>query len=269
MQQLLIGLSISIVVAIYAYKKGSLSTSGFIGATIYGGALYYFGGILFLGIMLSFFISSSILSKYRIKDKEFLAKIHEKGDTRDYTQVIANGLPSFVFAWLYYLTANPGFMLGFASSLAAANADTWASELGVLSQKKPVSIISGKPTEKGMSGGITPFGTCASLFGGIFIALLLVLGGFLGNLPKDQIPMVFILCSLAGIMGSLIDSILGATLQGIYFDNVTGRFTEKRFSEIGENKLIKGFKWVTNGLVNLLSGAIASIVVVMIYMFIK
>lgn len=265
MTQIIYGLALSFAIAFLAYKKKSLSFSGLIAATIYGAGLYSFGGLFFFVVMISFFLSSSLLSKYKDREKEVLDEIYEKGGKRDYTQVIANGLPSFLLAYLFYLTQNLAFVLGFGTSLAAANADTWASELGVLSKKEPVSIVTGKPLTKGMSGGVTAFGTLASFLGGLFISIVFTLGYNLSGLPTTHLFIPFILCLIGGFLGSLIDSILGATVQGIFYDECRGLLTERSVSKQIENRLVKGFKYINNNMVNFLSVSISSIIVMIIY----
>lgn len=265
MTQFFHGLVLSFAIASLAYKKKSLSVSGLIAATIYGTGLYSFGGLFFFIVMISFFLSSSLLSRYKNREKKVFDDIYEKGGKRDYTQVIANGLPSFIFAYLFYLTQNPTFALGLGTSLAAANADTWASELGVLSKKNPVSIITGKPLSKGMSGGVTAFGTLASFLGALFISIIFTLGYNLGAFPTTSLFIIFILCLIGGFLGSLIDSFLGATVQGIFYDQSRGLLTEKKVSVEAENKLVKGHKLISNNIVNFLSVSISAIIVMIIY----
>jgi uncharacterized protein (TIGR00297 family) len=142
MWNIVIGFLFSFVIAFAGYRKESLSLSGGILAVILGTSLYYFGGLFFSAVMVSFFISSSILTKYKKGFKKTLEDINEKGGNRDYVQVIANGLLGFIFALLFYITKNHVFILAYATAFSAANADTWASELGVLSKVNPISIIS-------------------------------------------------------------------------------------------------------------------------------
>lgn len=268
MLQFFYGLILSFAVAILAYKKKSLTLSGLIAAVIYGTSLYLFGGLFFFTVMIFFFISSSLLSKFKNKEKEICLKINDKGGNRDYTQVIANGLPSFVFAWLYFFTKSPAFILGFGTSLAAANADTWASELGVLSKKKPVSIVTGKVLTSGMSGGITAFGTAASFLGGLLISTTFVVGYNIKYPNNGQATLFFLFCLLGGFLGSIIDSILGATIQGIFWNESTGMLSENRYSS-DENKLIKGCKYINNNLVNLFSVSLAAILAILGFLMIS
>lgn len=146
-------------------------------ATVYG-----FGWRGF-GLLLAFFISSSLLS-----DRT----------TRNARQVIANG-------GIAALAALLGSWVAFSGAVAAATSDTWASEIGRRSRTPPRLITNGTPVPAGTDGGITLLGTAGGIAGALFIAVLarvLVPGGFL------------MAVAVAGIAGMLLDSLLGATLQG-------------------------------------------------------
>lgn len=124
MARLLIGFIFSFIIGFLAYKNQSLNLSGFAGAVVLGTSLYFFGGVYLSGIMISFFISSSILTKYKEHEKSILEDINDKTGGRDYTQVVANGGLGLIYAILYYLTGNMIFIMGYAASFAAANSDT-------------------------------------------------------------------------------------------------------------------------------------------------
>lgn len=250
---LIIGIVISSCIAFIAYKKRSLSLSGVIAAIIVGTIIYYLGGVLSFTLMMGFFISSSILSKLLKERKKALDKIHEKGDRRDWVQVVANGGVAIVYLILYRYYNNETFLVISSISFAVSNSDTWASEVGVLSKGKTVSIITFKKIEKGISGGISLLGTLSALAGATFISIVfsilyIVLNGF-----KIEIYYWSILIVLLGFLGSIIDSILGATIQGHYYDEENNCVTEKK-----KGKLIKGIKIVNNDIVNILSNLLAT-----------
>ena len=169
MKELIIGLIFSGIIALAAFKKRSLSLSGAVAAVLLGTLMYYFGGIVASGMMVAFFVSSSILSHIFKGKKTALEKVNEKGSRRDCFQVFANGGMGLVFAALFYYFNNPLFLVGCAAAFGEANADTWASEIGVLSRKKPISIITRRTIETGVSGGVSSLGTLASFLGAAFI----------------------------------------------------------------------------------------------------
>ena len=160
-----------------------LTGRGAMAALAVGLATIYGFGWRGAALLLAFFVSSNLLSEKT---------------TRTTRQVIANG-------GIAALAALAGSWLAFAGSLAAATSDTWASEIGRHSRRLPRLITSGTPVPAGTDGGITLLGTAGGIAGALFIAALarmLAPGGSL------------IAVAVAGIAGMLLDSLLGATLQG-------------------------------------------------------
>ena len=140
-----------------------------------------------MALLLAFFVSASLWSR-----------AGEGGRGRNARQVIANG-------GIAALAALAGSWTAFAGALAAANADTWATEIGAHSRTPPRLISSGKPVPAGTDGGITLLGTAGGVAGALFIA----------GLARVLVPGSFLLAvAAAGIAGMLLDSLLGATLQG-------------------------------------------------------
>ena len=145
-----------------------------------------------LALLLAFFVSGSLLTP--------------GGGQRRARQVIANG-------GVAALAALAGSWAAFAGSIAAATADTWATEIGGHSRTAPRLITNGRPVPAGTDGGITPLGTAGGLLGAAFI----------GGLSFVFEPRVASAVSVgaAGVFGMLLDSFLGATVQGVraWLDN--------------------------------------------------
>ena len=80
--------------------------------------------------------------------------------------------------------------------MAAVNADTWATELGVLSRTPPRLITSGKVVERGTSGGVSLAGTLAALGGAAVIGLAAALAE-----PRTGIGITCLAVSLGGLAG--------------------------------------------------------------------
>ena len=134
-------------------------------------------------LLLAFFVLSTLLSR--------------RGTARNERQVIANG-------GIAALAALAGNWLWFAGALAAANADTWATEIGSHSRTPPRLIISGRRVPAGTDGGITVLGTAGGIASaGLVAGLSYLLGQRSG-----------VAIAVAGIVGMLVDSLLGATVQG-------------------------------------------------------
>src|ERR1041384_6651666 len=162
--QLLYGLILAVIVAYLAYRVHSLNRSGAVAATIAGMIIFGVGGWQWAILLLIFFITSSGLSRAFKKRKQGLSEKFSKGNERDAGQVFGNGGLATLFAALYAFYPESILpWIGFAASLAAVNADTWATELGVLNLTPPRMITDlRKCVEKGTSGGVSLFGTLAS-----------------------------------------------------------------------------------------------------------
>ena len=248
-------------IAYAAYRKESLTLDGSVGATLMGTLMYATSGIFGSLMMVVFFLSSSILSHFKKNKKKKVARQFDKTGRRDILQVLANGGVGLIHSILYYLTKNPAYLVFLGISFAAANADTWATELGILNKKDPISLRTFKRVAKGTSGAISLFGTFSALVGSTLIAIFATLGfSFLniGELGFEYIQ-AFQMVALGGFIGSIIDSILGATVQGVYYSQELEGETEKRDYNGKPNILVRGFSFVNNDLVNFLSIGISSI----------
>jgi uncharacterized protein (TIGR00297 family) len=257
--KLLIGFLFAVLIAFAAYRAHSLSRSGAFAAVVVGTVIFGVGGWQWAILLLTFFITSSALTRAFKKHKTGLNEKFSKGGQRDAGQVFGNGGLATLFAGLTILYPNdPRLWLAFAASLAAANADTWATELGVLNPHLPRLIT--HPTrvvEQGTSGGISLVGTLAALAGAALIGLLT---GVLS--PDSNYLTTIIIVTLAGMLGSLFDSLLGATVQAIYHCPTCNKETE-RFpvhSCSTPTIQIRGWKWMNNDWVNFACGAFAVIV---------
>ncbi len=252
----LYGFLLALLIASLAYRARSLSKSGAFAAMILGTIIFGLGGIPWAVLLLTFFFTSSALSRAFKKRKQGLSEKYSKGDQRDAGQVFGNGglAAAFVLFHFFYPDSNIGW-IGFAASLAAVNADTWATELGVLNPSPPRMITDlRKRVEKGTSGGVSLVGTLASLAGSALIAALASL--FTANWS------LFLLITFSGLAGSLFDSFLGATAQAMYFCPKDQKETEKHpLHTCGtETVHLRGWKWLTNDWVNFACGAFGVIV---------
>lgn len=250
----------STFLSLHGKLKNSLNISGSIAAFFVGfssfAASYRFGLILIL-----FYYSSSKLTKVKENVKSKLEENYSKGGQRNYIQVLANSFLATFVALIYFFyigedsfvsfsslasdhIPNENFVLfhGFEiskrlfssylwclyiSHYSCATADTWASEIGILSKNKPrlVTSLFFVEVPHGTNGGMSLLGTLASAMGGLFIGLLFWVFSFCLNMNNPQstpqYPMIFV-GLISGVMGSLLDSLLGALLQATYYS------TEKR-----------------------------------------
>ena len=264
--ELLLGFGLSLVIAAVAYRKNSLSLSGLIAATMIGTAMFWTGAfqgnyIIWISLI-SFFITSSVLTKYKAGEKQRFAKIHEKGGRRDYMQVLANGLLPLIFAVLTAWTGSFFTLVAGVTTIATSTADTWASEIGILSKGKTISILTWKPIAQGESGGVSVLGILASILGAGFIGLLFAVVAYVNQeLLLWQSVVCLVIIAGGGLLGSIIDSFLGVTIQAKYQGLITGIITEKQKLESEATRLISGWRIVNNDMVNFLSSLSASILI--------
>ena len=244
--QLIYGFLLAILISFLAYKTHSLNKSGAIAAFFVGTIIFGIGGWQWAILLLTFFITSSILSRAFKNRKQNLDEKFSKGHQRDAGQVLGNGGVTTFFAALHFFYPNEAIIwLCFSASLAAVNADTWATELGVLNPNPPRMITNlNKIVEKGTSGGISLTGTLASLAGSGLIA-------FLASLLTDN-WLLFPIITFAGLAGSLFDSLLGGTVQAMYYCPKDNKETEKHpLHTCGTQTIhIRGWKWLNNDWVN-------------------
>jgi uncharacterized protein (TIGR00297 family) len=244
MQRWAIALPLAAAVAVAARQRGALSTSGALGAAGVGASIFGAGGPARAALLLLFFGSSTALSRL----SERADGTTRRGPRRTLIQVLANGGVPALLALCGGATASRRLATAYAGALAAANADTWATEIGALSPTPPRMIVSGRRAVAGESGGVTPLGTLASLAGAALI------GGVHATLVHER-PTVALRVAGAGVAGALADSLLGATAQVVYLCHVCGERTENpahtHDGAAPALRRVRGLPLMTNDTVNL------------------
>jgi len=258
----LIGLGAGAGIATIAYRARSLDVSGALAAGVLGSVVFGLGGAGWAVVLLTFFISASALSKVFTGAKLVVGQDFAKGSRRDAGQVAANGGVGGVLALLFFILALrtpenrllPVLWLGFCASFAAANADTWATELGVLNPRQPVLLSTFKRVPQGTSGGVSLAGTVAALAGSALVGLMAILSVREGWAPMGALPLwaQFLVITGGGLLGSFVDSYLGATVQAVYTCPVCAKETERHpLHRCGaKTTLTRGLPWLNNDWVN-------------------
>jgi len=266
--ELLGGMALSLAIGALGHRRGALSPSGVVGALITGTLIFGLGGWEWGTLLVAFFVSSSALSFYRAREKEALAEKFAKGHRRDLGQALANGGLAALLAVLSQLFPSnpplPGKGLWFVActgAMAAVNADTWATELGVLSPRPPRLITTGRPVEVGTSGGVTWLGSTASLAGAFVIGLFGALGLLILRQGWTNAAVLLLAATVGGAAGSVFDSLLGANVQAIYWCEACGKETERQVHRCGtKTRPLRGWRWLGNDLVNFLASAVGALV---------
>ena len=207
-----------------------LAPGGLAAALAVGAAVAWGFGWQGLLLLFAFFISGSLLSQ--------LAE--RRAPRRNARQVLANGGVAAVAALL-------GAWWLATGAIAAAAADTWATEVGAFSPFAPRLITTGAQVGRGASGGITALGTMGGVAGAAAIAALAQLVR-----PRGIAPGSAALITAAGVAGMLADSLLGATVQGKFECPACDARFERGNSVCHEPvRLTRGWRWLDNDAVNL------------------
>jgi uncharacterized protein (TIGR00297 family) len=208
-----------------------LTPGGVAAALVVGAAVTWGLGWQGLLVLAAFFVSASLLSQ--------LAE--HRGPRRTVRQVVANGGVAAVAALLGSWPAASG-------ALAAAAADTWATEIGAFSPIPPRAIISWARVPRGTSGGITLLGTLGGVAGALTIGLVAAVLVPHGARPRTA------LVALAGVIGMLADSLAGATVQAQFECPRCGAHFERGNMVCHEPvRLVRGWRWLDNDGVNLVA----------------
>jgi len=250
-----LGIIVVGVLALLGYKFRAFDLKGIFMGIFLLYSILFLTGLKWLIIIVIFVIVGSLFTRFKRPLKTNLLKesLYYK---RGWKNVLANGFVPLIFSFLEFLSLDGSiFIVAFGSSIAAACSDTLATEIGILSKSKPRMIFNPKKVVPiGTSGGVTPLGLLASFFGSLTISLPFT---YIGILPPS-LPL-FLSLLLAGIIGCLFDSILGQLLQFKGICLVCNEETENKIHHEKRVKKIKGFEFIDNNMVNLLSILIGSL----------
>lgn len=271
------GVILSLGIGLVALRRKSLTPSGVFGAMLVGTLIFGFAGLLSGLLLIAFFVSSSALSHYKKSElrKRQAGEMFDKTSQRDFGQTMANG-GFAAFCAVMMMVHHPVWWLPMLGAIATVNADTWATELGTLSRSLPRLITKlDKTVPTGTSGGVTALGTLVAFLGAAFIGLCLLLFTFallmlLNAFPNEILarlagipfygPMLPPLLAIAGLIGALSDSVLGATVQAIYYSPTRQKETERPFERDGTpNQFLRGWRWMNNDWVNFVSSIIGGL----------
>ncbi|MDQ0195663.1 DUF92 domain-containing protein [Paenibacillus wynnii] len=262
--QWVIGACGALIVAGAAYYKQSLSLSGMLAALIMGTVYFGAGNAFWFGILLLFFISSSLLSKLHHEDKAELELTYDKTGRRDAGQVFANGGIGMVVVLLNALYPLEIWEFLFVGVMATVTSDTWATEIGTLSRRPPRSVLTGKVLPTGASGGVSLTGSLAAAGGGILIGAASWLLQLAAGMPDRSFILLTLAGLFGGVAGAFTDSILGATVQQMNRCTVCGREVEGSRHCGAATVQARGWQRMNNDAVNLFSSIFGGVVALLI-----
>ncbi|XP_072751914.1 transmembrane protein 19 isoform X2 [Anoplolepis gracilipes] len=253
---------------LWGWHKKSVNVSGAILGLVVGFILTL-SSFAHLSALVTFFVTGSKVTKFRSEKKKTFEIDFKEGGQRSWKQVLCNGGMATQLALLYLLDVGSGerpidfdkeyrsswLSIGILGAFACCNGDTWASELGtVIGTGDPFLITTRKRVPRGTNGGVSWIGLLSSTIGGLivgfiyYIVILNTVDTAVLQLAAPQWP-VIVVAGFAGLFGSILDSVLGATLQYSGIDE-KGFIVERPGKGV---KHICGKQLLDNHSVNLLS----------------
>ncbi len=238
----LLALALAATLSAIAWWLRALTPGGALAAACIGTVILAetgWPGALVLG---TFFFSSVLVGRLVLDGPE--------RETRSAIQVLANGGPAAIGSLCELIAPSLGAWI-VTASLAAAGSDTWATTLGRSSPTAPILLGTGQRVSRGTSGGVTLLGTIGGAAGALLVA---VSGGIgLGSIALT------VAGSLIGFGGMFLDSLLGARLQGRFTCPTCQTPTEGRRHCGSATVLERGWAWLDNDGVNLLTTLLAAL----------
>ena len=241
-------LIVSPLLAAVAIKSRAMATDAGIAAFFLFAATSFFGNdfvpVVFIAILFLISTAVSIIGK---KLSGRYKGIDEEHKPRRAKQVVAVGLFAVVALIAYkYSNANLFYYIFFLA-LIEQMADSMASDIGKLTKRKNLNIITFKPIEKGISGGVSLLGTSSALISSFLFASIPFLWGAIS-------VKVFLFIALFAFVGTLIDSVVGALFQSLYRCESCAQLTEDMVHCGAPATRVKGLKVVDNVAVNYIAG---------------
>ncbi|KAJ1645298.1 hypothetical protein J3B02_001059 [Coemansia erecta] len=267
-------------------RKRSLSKSGAAAAAFVGLSTASNDNLMFVTVLLAFFVSSTYWTKYQAQEKKKIDPTFEKTSQRDWKQVLCNGGLGSAISLLYQynfdgcrpedMTSEQRRLMvlltwAYVAFYACCAADTWASELGTLSCNWPILITTLSPVPPGTNGAISKLGMLSSFAGGAAVGLaadIALWTQYFGAYRSGAMPKIpyNMLGALFGTLGSLLDSLLGATIQASYLvkKQAVSDLSTSELREMRDVKLIAGRNILSNNMVNVLSSVSTAAIAMLI-----
>ena len=276
----IIYISLASAVALFAYKKKSLSLSGSIAAFLTA-IVHLFAGYTFAFYLLTFFFTSSFLTKVGKEQKKKLEAKYIEESQRSAEQVCSNSIIASLCCVILLLLNSPkgrdacfdysqfqAFLYAIVPGFySCTTGDTWSSEIGILNKHQPISIVTFKRVPAGTNGGVSSLGSLIGFLGSFMIGILTAV---LISYECAFYPSLFILITMivtgCGVIGNILDSVLGATLQYSGWD-------EERKCVVrqpGENvKHISGKNILSNSMINFITSTVSGIICAILLVYVR
>ncbi|WP_411964316.1 DUF92 domain-containing protein [Haloferax sp. YSMS24] len=222
--QTAVAIAMTVALGYAAYALGTASVAGMITGVLLLLVAVGFGGFGWAILLASFFGIGALATKFRYERKAERGVAEDNEGARGTGNVLGNSAVSLLavvgFATMETIGQPLGsdlFVLAFAGSVAAAMSDTLSSEIGGLFDK-PRLITSLKPVPAGTDGAVTWQGELAGVAGAALVA-----GSAYVLLPLPDVAAAIAIL-VGGVIGMTVDSLLGATVEGVSLGNQAVNF---------------------------------------------
>ncbi len=247
-------LGVVLLFALVAIASKAIDKGGFLASVFVGYSILMGGGWTWFAVIATFFTLGVGFTYYKYEYKESLGSAQEKGGARNWPNIIANGGVAAVLGICELIFGGSVFAIMYLGAMAAAAADTVATEVGLLSHSSPRLITNLRMrVSPGTSGGVTALGFIGSLMASLVIGILALAVGVAGGGMRLIAVALF-----GGIVGSLGDSLLGADVQRKGHCTVCGKQSEGTIHCGEKVRFTSGNRFIDNNIVNLLATAIGA-----------
>ena len=201
-------LAVNGATAVLGYLAKSVSVSGAIGGAAVGTIIYVGGGAGAWVLLFVTFLAASITSRMGLKRKVVLGIAEERGGRRGAGNAIANCGVAAIAAIVALTTPYTSqALVALVAALTAGGSDTVASEIGKAWGRSTFLVTTLSRVRPGTPGAMSLEGTAA----GMLAALALAAVGVAFDLVPGSATLAIVVAATAG---ALIESALGATLEG-------------------------------------------------------
>jgi uncharacterized protein (TIGR00297 family) len=207
-----VALGVTVALGYASYALGAASVPGMLTGVLLGLLTIVFGGYGWFAVLVAFFVVGGLSTKFRYERKRERGVAEENEGARGTGNVLGNAAVALV-AVIGYAAAPrlpvgvTAFQFAFAGSLAAAMSDTLSSEIGGL-YDTPRLITTLEAVPPGTDGAVTWQGTVVGAVGAVVVAAA---SWFLLQDPR---PPALAVVAVGGVVGMVVDSLLGATVEG-------------------------------------------------------
>jgi uncharacterized protein (TIGR00297 family) len=212
-----LGVAITVALAGSAVFTEALTFWAGVTASVFGSVIVVVAGFPFLALLVLFVVASVLATRYALEEKTRRRVQEGTRGERGVDNVLAHiVIPmALALATLFNgLVSTANLSILYAAAIAFGSSDTFASEFGVL-QGGAVSILTFRPVEAGVNGGVSKLGTLWAAVGALVTAVagLAVFQLFGAGIGLGSVARWIVVVAVAGFLGCQVDSVLGETLE--------------------------------------------------------